>query len=104
MATTIRDYPKLAADICDAVGKDNIISAAHCATRLRLVQRVGGTLIGLVLGWALISLFPDPLLQSLFAVAAGVVFFTTRTSRYLLCKDTRCLRDIPHTAITNRNC
>ena len=27
MATTIRDYPKLAADICDAVGKDNIISA-----------------------------------------------------------------------------
>ena len=39
MATTIRDYPKLAADICDAVGKDNIISAAHCATRLRLVLK-----------------------------------------------------------------
>lgn len=32
MATKIRDYTKLAADICDAVGKDNIISAAHCAT------------------------------------------------------------------------
>ena len=29
MATKIRDYTKLAADICDAVGKDNIISAAH---------------------------------------------------------------------------
>lgn len=32
MATKIRDCTKLAADICDAVGKDNIISAAHCAT------------------------------------------------------------------------
>ncbi len=57
---------------------------SYGATRLRLVQRVGGTLIGLVLGWALISLFPDPLLQSLFAVAAGVVFFTNRVDRYTL--------------------
>ena len=32
MAAKIRDCTKLAADICDAVGKDNIISAAHCAT------------------------------------------------------------------------
>ena len=32
MATKIRDYTKLAADICDTVGKDSIISAAHCAT------------------------------------------------------------------------
>ncbi len=39
MATKIRDYTKLAADICDAVGKDNIISAANCATRLRLVLK-----------------------------------------------------------------
>ena len=40
MATAkIRDYSKLAADICDAVGKDNIISAANCATRLRLVLK-----------------------------------------------------------------
>lgn len=39
MATKIRDYGKLAADICEAVGKDNIISAAHCATRLRLVLK-----------------------------------------------------------------
>lgn len=37
--TKIRDYGKLAADICDAVGRDNIISAANCATRLRLVLR-----------------------------------------------------------------
>lgn len=40
MATAkIRDYAKLAADICEAVGKDNIISAANCATRLRLVLK-----------------------------------------------------------------
>lgn len=39
MATKIRDYTKLAADICDAVAKDNIISAANCATRLRLVLK-----------------------------------------------------------------
>lgn len=57
---------------------------SYGATRLRLVQRVVGTLIGLVAGWALISLFPDPLLQSLFAVVAGVVFFTNRVDRYTL--------------------
>ena len=54
------------------------------ATRLRLVQRVGGTVIGLVLGWAWITLFPDPLLQALFAVAAGVAFFTNRVDRYVV--------------------
>ena len=39
MATNIRDYAKLAADIKDQVGESNIISAAHCATRLRLVLK-----------------------------------------------------------------
>ena len=57
---------------------------SYGATRTRLVQRISGTLVGLVLGWALISLFPDPLLQSLFAVVAGVVFFTNRVDRYVL--------------------
>lgn len=33
----IRDYGKLASNIKDAVGGSNIVSAAHCATRLRLV-------------------------------------------------------------------
>ena len=37
MANKIRDYTKLAADICAAVGKDNILSATHCATRLRIL-------------------------------------------------------------------
>ena len=39
MANKIRDYTKLAADICAAVGKDNILSATHSPTRLRLVLR-----------------------------------------------------------------
>ncbi|MCY1342678.1 Inner membrane protein YccS [compost metagenome] len=54
------------------------------ATRIKLVQRIGGTVLGLAVGWALFDLFPDPLLQSLFAVVAGVVFFATRASRYTL--------------------
>ncbi len=35
----VRDYAKLARDIKDILGEKNIISAAHCATRLRLVLR-----------------------------------------------------------------
>lgn len=35
----VRDYAKLAKDIMMSVGEDNIISAAHCATRLRLVLK-----------------------------------------------------------------
>ncbi|WP_371232697.1 YccS family putative transporter [Pseudomonas sp. QE6] len=54
------------------------------ATRIRLVQRILGTLIGLVAGWALIDLFPNPLIQSLLAVVAGVAFFATRSTRYTL--------------------
>lgn len=52
------------------------------ATRRRVTQRVGGTFLGLVLGWALLRLFPEPVLQASFAVAAGVVFFATRRTRY----------------------
>lgn len=39
MASKVRDYGKLARDIKDAVGESNIVSAAHCATRLRLVLK-----------------------------------------------------------------
>lgn len=38
-STKIRDYAKLAADIKEQVGESNIVSAAHCATRLRLVLK-----------------------------------------------------------------
>jgi YccS/YhfK family integral membrane protein len=54
------------------------------ATRRKLVQRIGGTVLGLVLGWALFDLVPTPLIQAFFAVAAGVAFFATRSSRYTL--------------------
>ncbi|HBX54131.1 MAG TPA: TIGR01666 family membrane protein, partial [Pseudomonas sp.] len=54
------------------------------ATRMKLVQRISGTVLGLVLGWALIDLFPNPLIQAFLAVAAGVFFFATRSSRYTL--------------------
>ncbi len=54
------------------------------ATRRKLGQRIIGTAIGLVVAWVLFDLFPSPLVQSLFAIAAGVVFFINRTSRYTL--------------------
>ncbi|SDL67870.1 YccS family putative transporter [Pseudomonas indica] len=54
------------------------------ATRIKLVQRISGTMLGLVAGWALFELFPSPLVQSLIAVVAGVVFFATRTTGYTL--------------------
>ena len=54
------------------------------ATRRKLGQRVIGTAIGLTVAWALFDLFPSPLVQSLFAIAAGIVFFINRTTRYTL--------------------
>ncbi|MBB3804342.1 YccS/YhfK family integral membrane protein [Xanthomonas arboricola] len=54
------------------------------ATRLRLVQRIAGTLIGLVATWALMQLFPGTEVQLLLALAAALIFFITRTDRYML--------------------
>ena len=54
------------------------------ATRIKLVQRVTGTVLGLVAGWALFDLFPSQQIQALFAVVAGVIFFATRSNRYTL--------------------
>lgn len=53
-------------------------------TMARMGQRVAGTALGVVLGWAVLTLFPLPWLQSLVAVAAGVFFFAARARRYLL--------------------
>lgn len=39
MANKVRDYNKLAADIKDAIGAGNIMTATHCATRLRLILK-----------------------------------------------------------------
>lgn len=54
------------------------------ATRLRLVQRIGGTLVGLGVTWALMQLFPGTTLQLLLALAAALLFFVTRTDRYVI--------------------
>ncbi|MEG3768547.1 YccS family putative transporter, partial [Alteromonas sp. 14N.309.X.WAT.G.H12] len=54
------------------------------STRQRLYERIVGTVVGLVLAWSLITLFPLNLIQLLIAVVAGVVFFLTRTHRYVL--------------------
>ena len=35
----VRDYSKLAQDIVEILGKDNILNATRCATRLRLVLK-----------------------------------------------------------------
>ncbi|WP_286788093.1 MULTISPECIES: YccS family putative transporter [unclassified Pseudomonas] len=54
------------------------------ATRVRLVQRIVGTVIGLLLGNALLQLFGSTEAQLSLAVIAGTVFFVTRTDRYTI--------------------
>lgn len=54
------------------------------ATRRRLVERIAGTLLGLGATWALMQLFPGTELQLLLALAAALLFFFTRTDRYLV--------------------
>jgi len=61
-----------------------VCQPSYGATRRKLVQRIIGTAIGLTAGWALFDLFPSPLVQSSFAVIAGLVFFVNRTTRYTL--------------------
>ncbi|MDA8454669.1 YccS family putative transporter [Acidovorax sp. GBBC 3334] len=60
-----------------------VCQPTYGATLARVAQRIAGTAVGLVVGWALLRLFPSLPLQALFAVAAGVLFFVTRTTRYL---------------------
>ena len=54
------------------------------ATRIRLVERIIGTILGLGASWVLFELFPELWVQALIAVAAGVAYFATRTSHYKL--------------------
>ena len=54
------------------------------ATRRRLFERIAGTLLGLGVAWAVLQLFPGTDLQLLLALAAALLFFFTRTDRYLL--------------------
>jgi YccS/YhfK family integral membrane protein len=54
------------------------------STLTRLAQRTWGTLVGLVVGWALLRLFPGVWAQSVFTVFAGGLFFATRQTRYTI--------------------
>ncbi|NYS61098.1 YccS family putative transporter [Vreelandella salicampi] len=56
----------------------------YATTRRFLVKRILGTVLGLFVGWASISLFPQPSVQSLIAIAAGVTFFATREKHYMI--------------------
>jgi YccS/YhfK family integral membrane protein len=53
-------------------------------TLTRLVERIWGTLLGLLIGWALLKLFQDDMALSAFTVAAGVLFFMLRSAHYTL--------------------
>jgi YccS/YhfK family integral membrane protein len=59
-----------------------VCQPSYGATRLRLVQRVVGTVIGLVLGWVTLRLVPFGPWQVPLIVASGVAFFATRLRRY----------------------
>jgi YccS/YhfK family integral membrane protein len=61
-----------------------VCQPSYGATRRKLGQRVIGTAIGLTAGWVLFDLITTPVLQSMCAVLAGVVFFVNRTTRYTL--------------------
>ena len=53
------------------------------ATRLRLVQRIIGTVAGLLATWALLQLFPAMPGQLLIAFAGALLFFICRNDRYI---------------------
>jgi YccS/YhfK family integral membrane protein len=59
-----------------------VCQPSYGATRRRVLERVIGTFCGLVAGWAALRLFPDLLVQSAIAVAAGTVFFAFNKTRY----------------------
>ncbi|WP_243039687.1 YccS family putative transporter [Dyella sedimenti] len=59
-----------------------VCQPSYGATRLRLVQRIIGTTIGLVLGWAALRLLPYGPWQMPLIVVSGVVFFAARLRRY----------------------
>lgn len=61
-----------------------VCQPSYGATRLRLLQRVGGTVLGLVLGWATLRLLPFGPWQMPLVVLSGVVFFAARLRRYTL--------------------
>ncbi|NLD15510.1 MAG: TIGR01666 family membrane protein [Gammaproteobacteria bacterium] len=54
----------------------------YAATRTRMLQRIIGTLQGLTMSWLLFQFTPLLWVQALFAIAAGVGYFSTRASHF----------------------
>lgn len=61
-----------------------VCQPSYHATRQRLMQRVAGTVIGLIAGWAALRLLPDGLWQMSLVALTGVGFFAWRHRRYAL--------------------
>lgn len=59
-----------------------VSQARYADTLRRAGERAGGTAVGLALGWALIRLFPDALIQSVLLAVAGGIFVGARLTRY----------------------
>jgi YccS/YhfK family integral membrane protein len=61
-----------------------VCQPSYGATRRRLLERMAGTLAGLVAGWAALRLLPFGPVQVPLLIVAGVVFFAARQRRYTL--------------------
>jgi len=61
-----------------------VCQPSYHATWRRMGQRIGGTVLGLVVAWLFISAFPQAWAQLALAIATGVAFFALRNDRYLI--------------------
>jgi YccS/YhfK family integral membrane protein len=61
-----------------------VCQPSYGATLSRMLQRVSGTVIGVVIGWATLRLLPAAPWPLLLIVLSGVVFFAARLRRYTL--------------------
>ncbi|HTV84436.1 MAG TPA: YccS family putative transporter [Dyella sp.] len=61
-----------------------VCQPSYGATRLRMLQRIGGTLAGVVLGWATLRLLPTAPWQWGLIVLSAVLFFGARLRRYTI--------------------
>ncbi|MBE1159686.1 YccS family putative transporter [Dyella acidiphila] len=61
-----------------------VCQPSYGATLARMLQRVAGTLAGVMLGWAVLRLLPALPWQWLLIVLTGVLFFAARLRRYTI--------------------
>jgi YccS/YhfK family integral membrane protein len=61
-----------------------VCQPSYGATLARMLQRVSGTVIGVMAGWATLRLLPGASWQLFLIVLSGVVFFAARLRRYTL--------------------